>query len=132
MDAKIIEKLDTAARGTQTGAIVRRVFDLTRDDETPRYVGNGTVTSDGFVMCAFIDSDGNYHMGAFVGALVDVEANATQLANYCNLNAGERADFYAHVMEWAGMPAEHVSDFCYATIEKAAARKRDAAEGFEQ
>ncbi len=81
-------KILAATVGTKFGAILRCALDTERD-LTPRFIGSATVTSDGFVMCSFIDSNGTFHPGAFVGALSDIDLNASGLRKHLSLNADE-------------------------------------------
>lgn len=59
------------------------------------------VTSDGFVMCDFIDRTGEGHMGAFVGGSRDVVRNANGLARHLDLSAEDRKALFAALHGWA-------------------------------
>ncbi len=93
------DKLLAATRGTQLGAIIRCAFDLERDAE-PRFEGKATVTSDGFVMCNFIDRNGDGHWGAFVGSHSDYAANVHGVADHCKMDVEDRAAFFRAMDDW--------------------------------
>ena len=67
-----------ATRGTQLGAIIACSLSLPRS--SPMFNGKASITSDGFVMCDFTDTAGVTHMGAFVGAVSDLNRNVEGLA----------------------------------------------------
>lgn len=93
-----------ATRGTRFGAILacasERYYDAA--PATPRFVGRASVTSDGFVMCNFVDQRGNGHRGAFVGAIADLNANVSGLADHLALNDAERLALGALISRWIG------------------------------
>jgi hypothetical protein len=64
---------------------------LGRKIEGPSFDGKALVTSDGFVMCNFTDSYGQYHMGAFVGDISDLDRNVAGLSAHVKLNETDRA-----------------------------------------
>lgn len=94
------ERALAATRGSRFGAILSAATGT--EIEAPCFHGKANVTSDGFVMADFTGSDGRYHMGAFVGAMSDLEANVSGLANHLDLNDDERAELYATVHGWVG------------------------------
>jgi hypothetical protein len=88
-----------ATRGTRFGAILACAMDIERD-ATPRFVGKAAVTSDGFVMCSFVDRDGNGHLGAFVGAASDLDSNVDGLARHLRLTDADSRALAALVAGW--------------------------------
>jgi hypothetical protein len=54
-------KVLEGTQGTQSGSILRNVFDANRDTDYLRFEGKASITLDGFVMCNFIDKNGNGH-----------------------------------------------------------------------
>src|SRR4051812_31624492 len=90
MDKKAMQKLLGATVGTQLGAIIRCAFGIERS-AWPRFEGKGVMTSDGFIMCNFVDSNGGGHLGAFVGSRQDFDRNVLGVAGHCELNPAERA-----------------------------------------
>lgn len=90
--------LDTT-RGTQTGAIIACAMDKERD-AIPRYVGKAIVTSDGYVMCSFVDRHGETHSGAFVGSVEDLDNNLLRLKNHMHLSNSQYNELTAIVTGW--------------------------------
>ena len=88
-----------ASSRTQTGAILRCALAANTED-VPRVTGKGTITSDGFIIASFIDSEGCPHMGAFLGHVEDLCRNVTHLANHLDLEAHEREQLYAAIRKW--------------------------------
>jgi hypothetical protein len=64
------------------------------------FVGQASVTSDGFVTCSFIDARGNSHLGAFVGSISDLDENIARLEKHLKLTAGEIEELNAAVAGW--------------------------------
>jgi hypothetical protein len=87
-----------------TGAIVACALNRERL-AVPRYVGKATITSDGWVMCDFVDSDHRKHLGAFVGGVSDLEANVRGLARHCRLNSDEQENLFQAVRNWIAQDA---------------------------
>lgn len=94
------DKLLAATHGTQTGAIAKCVLDRNVEGEPCQYVGKASVTSDGFVMCGYVDRDGQSHMGAFVGDVRDLERNVLGVADHLSLTPDERAAWFRAVRHW--------------------------------
>jgi hypothetical protein len=94
------ERMFAAADGTQTGAIVRAAFG--EYGPAMRFDRKATVTSDGFIMCGFTRENGEYHMGAFVGALDDLVVNVVGLGRHCKLTAEQFAELSVAVGNWLG------------------------------
>lgn len=93
------DKAIAATRGTQFGAIVACALGVERD-ATPRFVGKGIVTSDGFLMCGFVDRNGTGHHGALVGAMADCESNISGLSKHLGLSREDDAEFRAVMKAW--------------------------------
>lgn len=106
------EKALLATKGTQFGAIIHEAFrqaDLLKpgaspesdqDRSGPRFIGKCYITSDGFVMCDFIDRDGRCHLGAFVGTWRDVERNMEGLAEHLKFTRAQAVQFANVVQNW--------------------------------
>ncbi len=101
-------KLLAATRGSQLGAIIRCALGVERDAE-PRFEGKATVTSDGFIMCNFIDRNGDGHWGAFVGSHSDYAANVHGVADHCRMNTKDRVYFFAKMSEWCDLNRSHIA-----------------------
>lgn len=99
MKTTYLDKLLAATAGTQFGAIIRCAYDLERD-ACPRFVGRATVTSDGFLMCSFVDRHGEGHSGAFVGSASDLQRNIDGVTRHCKLSASDAAEFRAKLAAW--------------------------------
>ena len=87
-----------ATNGSRFGAIVAAALDETIP--APCYTSKATVTSDGFVMADFTDKDGNGHMGAFVGSVDDVFANAQGLAKHLKLTTADSRALVDTINGW--------------------------------
>lgn len=94
-------KLAAPTRGSKFGAIIDAAYGQERD-AIPRFAGRATATSDGFLMCHFVDRNGEGHMGAFVGSLSDLQRNVAGLSDHLNLSAAERAEFRTAISAWVG------------------------------
>jgi hypothetical protein len=97
------DKALAATRGSKFGAIIQSAFGIGAGLTTgPRFVGKASITSDGFVMCNFIDSNGQFHFGAFVGAFDDLTRNYRGLSDHLKLNERDRASFRKVLNDWIG------------------------------
>lgn len=101
MTPELKNKIVAASRGTMTGALVACALGLERD-ALPRYVGTGIITSDGWLMCNFVDRDGTFHPGAFVGAADDLAANIAHLARYMKLGEADGKELAKIMGDWIG------------------------------
>ena len=101
MSARALENkiLKACASGGKLRAILANVFGH-GNKEAPRYNGRATVTSDGFIMCGFTDSNGSRHMGAFVGSYSDLENNLEGLSRFMKLTPAEKDYLLARVAGW--------------------------------
>lgn len=97
------DKALAATRGSQFGAIIRCALGRDAGQTTgPRFVGKANITSDRFIMCNFIDSNGQFRHGAFVGAFDDLTRNYRGLSDHLKLNDKDRAAFRRVLASWAG------------------------------
>ena len=96
------DKALAATNGSQFGAILRCALDRNEPDDVPCFNGKASVTSDGFVMCNFIDRDGRCHLGAFVGSATDLHRNVAGLANHLKLNVADHNAMRAAIANWIG------------------------------
>lgn len=92
-------KILAATRGTQLGAIAQCAIDPTKTS-LPRFVGLASVTSDGFIMCQFIDRHGENRGSSFVGSVADLERNAIGVATHCELSPADRLAWFGKVQDW--------------------------------
>lgn len=67
---------------SQLGAIIRAVTRTELKMPAPKFIGQASITSDGFVLCGFQGRDGQYRGGAFVGSFADLVTNWRGLADY--------------------------------------------------
>lgn len=86
------------AQGTHTGAIL--VCALGRASLGPRFSGKASITSDGFVMCDFVGRDGQFHPGALVGGVSELERNVLRLAEYLSLAEDARQELRRAIQAW--------------------------------
>lgn len=92
-----------ATRQSKTGAILRCALKADNDG-IPRYEGKASVTSDGFMICDFVNREGQRHMGAFAGSMEDLENNVEGLAVHLGLNAEETEELRKVLtVDWVGM-----------------------------
>lgn len=91
-----------ATANSRMGAILRCALD-TDIYALPRFTGKAIITSDGFVMADFVDREGDYHMGAFVGGVDTVADNARKLTAYLGLGGDDIAALYAALNGWIGL-----------------------------
>jgi hypothetical protein len=94
------DRLLAATKGTQTGAIAKCVLGRNVDGGRRQYMGQALITSDGFVLCSFVDSEGQEHMGAFVGSVEDVRSNLVGVARHLKLTDEEREAWYQACRAW--------------------------------
>lgn len=93
------DKAIAATHDSQFGAIIACALGRNPDD-VPRFNGKASVTSDGFVMCDFVDRSGESRMGALVGSLNDLERNVKGLADHLQLSAQERGEYAEKLGGW--------------------------------
>lgn len=91
-----------AARGTRTGAILRCALDRNEEGHFPQFTGKASVTSDGFLMCDFIDREGRQHLGAFVGSVDDFWDNVRGLNIALALDAEDSIELVEAFRSWIG------------------------------
>jgi len=106
MNKKAQSKLLAVTRGSKLGAIIRCALNIPfgiDNPMTPRFHGKAIMTSDDFIMCDFVDRDGEPHFGAFVGSRQDFNRNIAALAVHCDLAASDRAVFFEIMNDWCGV-----------------------------
>lgn len=99
METGFKQRVLQTTKGTQLGAILSCAMGEDRDI-LPRYVGKASITSDGFIMCSFIGSDGEAHSGAFVGSVEDLDANLLRLKTHMHLSNAQYNDLTTIVAGW--------------------------------
>lgn len=89
-------------RGCSTGGQLHAILACVLGEgiPAPHYYGKASVTSDGFVMCSFVDRNGEGHSGAFVGSMGDLERNLDGLASFLHLSVAERDALWQAVEGW--------------------------------
>lgn len=92
------DKAVAATEGSRFGAIIACLME--KPIPPPSFIGKATITSDGFVLCSFIDSRGHFHHGAFVGEAADYHRNVEGLANHLGLKGEELAEYKAFMASW--------------------------------
>lgn len=100
-DTRLRGRVLAATARTHFGAILACAAEEP-GESCPRFVGKASVTSDGFVLCDFVDRDGTFHHGAFVGALSDLKKNACGLVDHLGLDAKEGLELGAVLDGWVG------------------------------
>jgi hypothetical protein len=91
-----------ATNGTKLGAILRAAYGEPHEDGIAWFGSHATVTSDGFLIADFVESNGEYHMGAFVGSLSDLKDNLGNLARHCKLTEADAIALECAVTKWYG------------------------------
>ena len=92
------DKAVSATQGTQFGAIVCAALD--RKILSPCFVGKAIVTSDGYVMCDFIDRNAGYHLGAFVGSYEDLMNSVNGLAAHLKFTNLQKTSLQRVINLW--------------------------------
>ena len=88
------DRLYAARPHPMTHAIIAAM--LGREPQTPqRYVGKAIVTSDGFVQCNFVDSNGVSHHSAFVSSYEEIEANVLSVSDLLGIDPDETRQLIA-------------------------------------
>lgn len=98
MTPELKTKILAAAGGTQTGALLACVLGVER--AAPYFTGKGTITSDGFLMCNFVDRDNQHHHGAFVGSFSDLTANLIRLRDFMQMSKADYNELTLAVSSW--------------------------------
>ena len=101
MDQGLQDKLWAGSGATQTHAILACAMGR-EPMTTAKFVGKATVTSDGFVMCDFVDHDGQGRRGAFIGSWDELQANLVGLIAHLGLGEAELAELNTLVRSWVG------------------------------
>lgn len=107
MKPELQAKILAATVDTKFGAILRCALNVERD-AMPRFVGKAVVTSDGYVMCYFVDRHGEGHLGAFVGAKSDLVLNVAGLSKHLRLSKEDDSALRTLVDAWLGVEIIHV------------------------
>lgn len=108
MKQELQKKILAVTQNGQFGAILRCALGVERD-ALPRFTGRAVVTSDGFVMATFISSDGETHLGAFVGSKKDLVQNVEGLSRWLKLSPEEDRELRTLVDGWLGIEIIHVT-----------------------
>lgn len=98
MTPELTTKILAATGHTQTGSIIACAVGQERP--APYFTGKGIITSDGFLMCDFVDRVNQHHMGAFIGHVSSLEENLERVVVHCTLNKEERAELGAAIDAW--------------------------------
>ena len=95
--AKAIE----ATRGNQSqmGALVIAILGK-RPKYGPWFGKSATITTDGYLICDFMDRHQAFHMGAFVGSVRDLIVNLRGLADHLQLNDEDRKAMFLAARQW--------------------------------
>lgn len=88
-----------ATTGTQLGAILAVAYHVT-GRSAPAFCGEATITSDGFVTCDYISADEQFHHGAIICDVADLERNLLGLSKHLKLDSVERTALLATVQAW--------------------------------
>jgi hypothetical protein len=104
------EKTVEATRDTMFGAIVAEALELAKEfpagytrSDNQRYVGTASIMSDGFLICSYVDAHGNYHSGAFIGSVEDLEQNIVRFPQHIRMTLEERKAFYRIMRKWISL-----------------------------
>lgn len=93
-----LQRALVASRGTRTGAILACAAGV--EHPAPHFVGKASVTSDGFLMCDFVDREDGYHHGAFVGSASDLDSNIDGLARFLRFSREDSVALRALIARW--------------------------------
>lgn len=89
----------TGGNRSQLGAIVIAMLGKAPDNP-PRFGSAAVITSDGYVQAHFQSKDGQWHEGAFVGAVDDLVGNFRGLADHLKLSDAERVEMFDELRKW--------------------------------
>ena len=89
----------TRAHQSKLGAILCSALGKNRG-HLPQFQGFATITSDGSVMCNFVDRHGVMHLGALVCDVQDLVRNFRGLADHCKLPDADRIELFKTVRQW--------------------------------
>jgi hypothetical protein len=109
MKTELQDKILATTAGTKLGAILRCAMGRNEMTMFPRFVGKASVTSDGFVLCDFIDGSFQDHHGAFVGSKVEVLNNGRNLSLHMKLSPAEQIELLNLIDAWMGFEIIHVT-----------------------
>lgn len=96
------EKILKVTVGSQFGAVLRCAMNVERD-AVPRFSGKAMVTSDKMIMCNYVDSNGQLHLGAFVGSKADLWKNVLGISTFLKLDKPDIADLTTLIDAWLGL-----------------------------
>lgn len=85
----LVDRILEVTSRTWTGAMLRAVFRDPDDTIIPRFGHAASVTSDNFIICDFVGSDGQYHVGAFAGSMNEFEESVARLVAHLKLTEAE-------------------------------------------
>ena len=83
-----VKRLLEVTSGQKVGCILRVMFNDPRQYQ-PRYDRQAIITSDGYLMCGFTDTKGDYHPGAFVGSAFELTRNLIAVCVFAKLSGDE-------------------------------------------
>lgn len=88
---------------SRLGAIVRAVTRTELKMPAPKFVGQCTITSDGFTLCAFVSRDGKMRGGALVGSFAELVRNWRGLADHLQkqgMKDDQRELMFKALVDW--------------------------------
>ena len=89
----------TGGNRSKTGAIVLAILAQT-PPEPPAFGHGAVITSDGFVMCDFLDRDNVLHTGAFVSSVDELTSNFRRLRDHLKLTDAEGDAMFTYLRGW--------------------------------
>lgn len=95
------DRAKAATKGSRLGAMLHCA--LREEIPAPCFSGKASVTSDGYLMCGFTSSDGQYHPGAFAGDARDLSRNINELSKHLKLTTEEHVELLATFRAWIGL-----------------------------
>jgi hypothetical protein len=72
-------------------------------NKLPRFGRQATITSDGYVVSAFVTKAGEFHANAFVCSIGDLIRNFRGLADHLKLSDDERTEMFTAVRKWCAV-----------------------------
>lgn len=91
------------------GAILLAVLGKQRRT-VPQFRGQATITSNGFVLCDYLDKSGQIRFGAFLCDVADLTRNFRGLADHLRLTDAERVEMFDALRNWIAKDYRAIRD----------------------
>lgn len=89
----------THGNQSQLGAILIAVLGRA-PDHPPRFGSGAVITTDGHVLAHFQTRDGEWHHGAYVATVQEINDNFRGLADHLKLSDADRVEMFDELRKW--------------------------------